>query len=169
MTALPFGLASSPYWAHRLSKPILEWARAQKLTLVWYNDVLILGKSAHEVKRAATLLLRKLTSLGTQLNPSKCKLTPSQSLEYLGYTLDLKNRRFVPLKSKLTGAIRVTKKALKGKTTTPKYLALVAGKLLDLTKSLQLLHGILKTLMRSAADLVTHNKSGMPDAHLNQL
>ena len=28
MTALPFGLASIPYWAHRLSKPILEWARA---------------------------------------------------------------------------------------------------------------------------------------------
>ena len=27
--ALPFGLANSPYWAHRLSKPILEWARAQ--------------------------------------------------------------------------------------------------------------------------------------------
>ena len=51
MTALPFGLASSPYLAHRLSKPILEWARAQKLTLVWYvDDVLILDKSAHEVE-----------------------------------------------------------------------------------------------------------------------
>ena len=51
MTALPFGLASSPYWAHRLSKTILQWARAQKLTLFWYvDDVLILGKSAHEVK-----------------------------------------------------------------------------------------------------------------------
>ena len=50
MTALPFRLASSPYWAHRLSKPILQWARAQKLTLVWYvDDVLILGKSAQEV------------------------------------------------------------------------------------------------------------------------
>jgi hypothetical protein len=38
MMALPFGLSSSPYWAHRLAKPILEWARAQKLTLVWYVD-----------------------------------------------------------------------------------------------------------------------------------
>ena len=79
MTALPFGLASSPYWPHRLSKPILEWARAQKLTLVWYvDDVLLLGKSAQEVETAATLLLRKLTSLGIHLNPSKCKLTSSQ-------------------------------------------------------------------------------------------
>ena len=51
MTALPFGLASSSYWAHRLSKPISQWARAQKLTLVWYvEDVLILGKRAHEVE-----------------------------------------------------------------------------------------------------------------------
>ena len=167
MTALPFGLASSPYWAHRLSKPILQWARAQKLTLVWYvNDVLILGKSAHEVERASTLLLRKLTSLGIYLNPSKCKLTTSQSVEYLGHTLDLKNRQFVPLKSKLTAAIRVTKKALRGKTTTLKYLAAVAGVLLDLTKSLQSLHGIQKTLMWIARNLVTHNKSLMPEAHL---
>ena len=143
MTALFFGLASSPYWDHRLSKPILEWARAQKQTLVWYVDyVLILGKSAHKVETSATLLLQKLTSLVIHLNPSKCKLTPSQSVQYLGHTLDLKNRQFVPLKSKLTAAIRVTKKALKGKTTSPKYLAAIAGKLLDLTKSLQLLHGI---------------------------
>ena len=167
MTALPFGLVSSPYWAHRLSKPILEWARVQKITLVWYiDDVLLLGKSAQEIETAASLLLLKLTSLRIHINPSKCKLTPSQSVEYLGHTLDLKNRRFVPLKSKLTTAIRVTKKALRGKTTTPKYLAAVAGKLLDLTKSLQSLHGIPKTLMRIAANLVSHNKSLMPDAHL---
>ena len=63
----------------------------------------------------------------------------------------------------------MTKKAFKGKTTTLKYLAAVAEKLLDLTKSLLLLHGILKTLMRIAANLVTHNKSRMPDAHLNRL
>ena len=63
----------------------------------------------------------------------------------------------------------MTKKALKGKTTTPKYLAAIAGKLLDLTKSLQSLHGIPKTLMRIAANLVSHNKSLMPDAHLTQL
>ena len=170
MTALPFRLASSPYWAHRLSRLILEWAGAQKITLVWYvDDVLLLGKSAQETETAATLLLRKLTSLGIHLNPSKCKLTPSQSVEYLGHTLELKNRRFVPLQSKLTTAIRVTKKALKGKTTSPKYLAAVAGKLLDLTKSLQSLHGIPKTLMRIAAGLVTHNKSLMPNAHLNRL
>ena len=58
MNALPFGLASSPYWAHWLGKPILEWARAQKLTFVWYvDDILLLGKSAQEVETAATLLL----------------------------------------------------------------------------------------------------------------
>ena len=131
MTALPFGLASSPYWAHRLSKPILEWTGAQKLTLVWCVDnVLLLGKSAQEVETAATLIIRKQTSLGIHLNPSKCKLNPCQSVKYLSHNLDLKNRRFVPLKSKLTAAIRETKKALTGKTTTPKYLAVVAGKLL---------------------------------------
>ena len=60
----------------------------------------------------------------------------------------------------------MTKKALRGKTTTRKYLAAVAGNLLDLTKSLQSLHGIPKTLMRIAANLVSHNKALMPDAHL---
>ena len=87
----------------------------------------------------------------------------------MGHTLDLKNRRFVPLKSKLTAAIRVTKKALKGKTSTPKYLAAVAGKLLDLSKSLESLHGIPKTLVRIAANLVSYKKSLMWDAHLTQL
>ena len=49
--ALPFGMASSPFWAHGLSKPILEWAIAQKLTPGLYvNNVLILGKSAQEVE-----------------------------------------------------------------------------------------------------------------------
>ena len=63
----------------------------------------------------------------------------------------------------------MTKKGLKGRMKTPKYRAAVAGKLLDLTKSLQSLHGIPKTLMRIAGKLVTHNKSWIPDANLNQL
>ena len=82
MAALPFRLASSPYWAHRLSKPILEWARVQELTLFWcVDDVLILGKRAQEVQGAATLLLQKLNSLGIHLNPSKCRITPSQLIQ----------------------------------------------------------------------------------------
>lgn len=170
MTALPFGLSSSPYWAHRLSKPILEWARAQRLTLVWYvDDVLILGSSAEEVERAVLLLVNKLTSLGVHLNAAKCHLTPSQQVEYLGQSLDLKNRRFIPLPSKLAAALRAAKKALKGNSATPKHLAGVAGKLLDLTKSLQSLHGIPKTLMRIAASLVAHNKTKMPNAHVTRL
>ena len=68
MTALPFVLISSPYWAHRLSKPILEWARAQRLTLIWYvDDVLVLGRYPQEVEGALLMLTDKLTSLGVHL------------------------------------------------------------------------------------------------------
>ena len=54
--ALPFGLSCSPYWAHRLAKPILAWVRntLQDVTVVWYvGDIATLGKTQQDVERAA--------------------------------------------------------------------------------------------------------------------
>ena len=77
MTALPFGLASSPYWAHQLTMPIQECPKEPKNAHL--SDTLT--KRAQEAEKAATLLLQKQTSLGIHLKPSKCKLTPYQCVQ----------------------------------------------------------------------------------------
>ena len=58
MEDLPFGLKSSPVWAHRLSKTVITWARQQGFRLAWYvDDVLILGTSRETLLEQLTMFI----------------------------------------------------------------------------------------------------------------
>lgn len=163
MTAMPFGLKSSPIWAHRLARPIIQWARNQGMHLVWYvDDILLLGRSEAQLLQDLTDLIEMLTYLGVQVNTSKSHLKPTHKLEFLGHILDLRAKLFLPVKDKIRQAQSSVKRCLKGNTIVPRFLASAAGKVLDLAKSIANLHGLPKALMRAAALAVAATQKKQP-------
>ena len=103
--ALPFGLSCSPYWAHRLAKPILAWVRntLQDVTVVWYvDDIAILGKTKEDVEQAAARLIEFLTDLGVQVNAAKSMREAATKIHYLGRMIDLTTGLSRPRPSRCT-------------------------------------------------------------------
>ena len=117
--------------------------------MCWYvDDILLLGESPQ-----LTYFIQLLTRLGIRINFPKCHLTPSQTLPYLGQTLNLAQRSIscVPLKAQ--GCRWMAKKLCSGNTTRPCNLASLAGKLLDLQKGAVNLLGLARRLMHHAGTL----------------
>ena len=131
-TALPFGLASSPYWSHRLSRPIVKSLRSDGHIVIWYvDDILVLGTSPQSVERSRDVLVEALTTCGIQIIWEKSKPYPHQLVTYLGHELDLKGRALRTPPVKLVGARVLTRKVARAHRCSPAILARVAGTLLD--------------------------------------
>eukprot|EP01012_Entosiphon_sulcatum_P030929 TRINITY_DN3850_c0_g1_i11.p2 TRINITY_DN3850_c0_g1~~TRINITY_DN3850_c0_g1_i11.p2 ORF type:complete len:250 (+),score=47.67 TRINITY_DN3850_c0_g1_i11:112-861(+) len=76
-TGLPFGLSASPYWTHRLTKPVVAAMRQAGLRLFWYvDDILLCGPSAETVTEQLALLVTNLTKLGFKINAKKSTFVP---------------------------------------------------------------------------------------------
>ena len=103
--ALPFGLASSPYWAERLAQPIIQHLRSMGMTLVWYvDDLLLLGSTKEQVEGYAAYTLSLLTKLGIAVSQKKTMREAKQEVRYLGHTLDLRGYRVRAFPEKLQRA-----------------------------------------------------------------
>ena len=152
--ALPFGWAWSPYWAHRLAQPILGWMRSMGWQVVWYvDDLLLLSRTQNDLFSKLTTLIRKMTTLGLQINFGKSQIEPSHVVVYLGQVIDLRNRVIRPVKEKVVTVKHLLRRAIPGGTTRPALLAKLAGILLDLKKGLPGLHCLPARLMRMAGQL----------------
>ena len=160
--ALPFGLACSPYWAHRMAKVILSWVRntLQDVTVIWYvDDIAILGETQFQVERAATRLTEVLTDLGVQVNAAKSMSRAATKIDYLGQVINLTTGTITPPTVKIHKAINMAKKQAKARTCVPRHLARLAGVLLDLQKGVQNLLGLPKMLMKETAHVVKANRA----------
>ena len=154
MLALPFGLQSSPFWSHRLSKVILQHLRGLGFVLCWYvDDILLLGESHHHVMSCLMYVLQLLTQLGLRVNFAKSHLIPTQSLIYLGQVIHLAHRSVSSVPLKAQGCRFMAHKVTSGNTVRPCNVASLAGKLLDLQKGAINLVGLPRLLMRQAGKL----------------
>ena len=97
MQALPFGLSASPLWSHKMATPIVAWLREQGHNIFWYvDDVLVLAASEEEALVSVTRVLQLLERLGVWVNLKKSAPTPSQTVLFLGMTLNLRSREVYP-------------------------------------------------------------------------
>ncbi|XP_056608266.1 uncharacterized protein LOC130425869 [Triplophysa dalaica] len=86
---LPFGLALAPRTFSKCVDAALSPLRASGMRILNYlDDWLILAHSREALSGHTQMLLRHLTSLGLRVNMQKSKLTPSQSITYLGVCFD---------------------------------------------------------------------------------
>ena len=159
LVGMPFGWASSPWWAQKMAKPIQGWLHQQGILHCWYvDDILILGQTKEDTETKATRLVKLLTSLGVRINQTKSMSEARQCVTYLGHQVDLLNNQISPVDEKAKGALNMTKKQAQGNTYIPKHMAQLAGTLIDLTRSNIRLRGLPQQVMRQVARGVHLNK-----------
>jgi len=77
LQAMPFGWSLSPFWAHRLAKPIRERLSQWGIPHAWWvDDIMILGSSLEQTTARATQVIQLLTTLGIQINIEKSMAQP---------------------------------------------------------------------------------------------
>ena len=141
----------SPYWANKLAQPVKTWLNQKGWPHVWLvDDILLLGNSKEQVENRAAEVINLLTELGMQINPEKCMTQASQNVEYNGQMINLKANMIEPITEKTEHAKQITKKQLQSNVTTPKYVAALAGIIMDCMKSNNNIQGLPQQLMRCA-------------------
>ncbi|KAK6044816.1 reverse transcriptase [Cooperia oncophora] len=94
--ALPFGLSSAPYVYTRVTRHVARALRRKGLRLLVYlDDWIFIADSAKQLKQDLSCAITLFEKLGFLINYEKSQLTPSQSMEFLGITIDTVQYRFL--------------------------------------------------------------------------
>lgn len=125
---MPFGLGPAPRVFTKILKPVISFLRQQGLRIVVYHDdILIIGHSKIAAKRAVTIVVDLLESLGFVIQEEKSVREPSQSLEYIGLVIDTNTMSFLPPSKKKEKLLEQCDKAYRSKTLSLKELASLLG------------------------------------------
>jgi hypothetical protein len=131
---LPFGLSLSPLVFTKILRPLLRWARRRGIRLSAYLDDLLIMARSKELSLLHTRLIRgKLTELGFLINEEKSSMTPSQTLDHLGFTFNTKNMTLSVPGSKLRDLRREATKILHKGATSVRNLSTFIGKAMATT------------------------------------
>lgn len=89
---LPFGLNTAPYVFTKILKPVISHLRLSGfLSVIYLDDLLIIGNSFKKCRENLKKTRNLLTSLGFIINEQKSCLVPSQICCYLGFIYDSLN------------------------------------------------------------------------------
>lgn len=83
---LPFGLSSAPFVFTKILKPLFSFLRLRGfMSVVYLDDILVLGDSYEECLRNLSETSCWLRFLGFLINDQKSQLTPNKTANYLGF------------------------------------------------------------------------------------
>ena len=100
--ALCFGLSSAPQVFTRVMTPISSIMHRFGYRILRYlDDWLVLGSSHQEIVRVRDFLLSLCEELGVMVNLSKSSLTPTQTIDYLGMTLQSTPLKAFPTQARI--------------------------------------------------------------------
>ena len=86
---LPFGLSSAPWVFTKTTRPVIATLRTLGLRIIIYiDDILIMAETPTLAREHTAGLIFLLENLGFIINFPKLVLTPTQDLEFLGFTID---------------------------------------------------------------------------------
>ena len=95
--ALCFGLSTAPQVFTRVFAAVSAWAHTHGIRHLRYlDDWLVLSSSEREAKQAVQSLLSICHTLGIVINEKKSDLVPSQTVKYLGMTIDTEAGKVFP-------------------------------------------------------------------------
>ena len=99
---LCFGYSPAPDHFQHLMSDVCRILHSQGVPCnVELDDVIICGEGRERSLRATHLAISILEQAGFKINYSKSVISPTQLIDYLGYTLDARNQCFCLQKSKL--------------------------------------------------------------------
>ena len=88
-TCLPFGLTSAPWVFNKTLKPIAALGRELGFRLVIYiDDILLMAESRELALEQGSALIFLLQCLGFTINTEKTVRQPTQTIEFLGFTVN---------------------------------------------------------------------------------
>ena len=87
--SVPFGLSSTPRVFTKLLKPVMALLRRQGIrTIIFLDDMLIMGQSKEELVDQVGEILQFLQLLGFVINQEKSVLSLSHTIQFLGFIVD---------------------------------------------------------------------------------
>lgn len=91
-TCLPFGLNVAPYVFTKILKPVATYLRKRGfLSVVYLDDMLIIGKSYEDCARNVNVTRALLQELAFIINSEKSFIVPTQRCKFLGFIFDSKS------------------------------------------------------------------------------
>lgn len=128
---IAFGMSLSPMVFTKILRPVLKWARRQGiLTSGYLDDLLVIGKSAAITHLHTSKLIKKLQALGFLINQAKSHLTPTNSIQHLGFIIDTTNMTLTVPSSKIRDIRRCAQRLLHRSSATLTALQSFVGKAL---------------------------------------
>ena len=126
--ALPFGLSSAPWVFTKVTKPISSILRKLGIRLILYlDDMLIMSRTQAEAAANLSTVMTLLIGLGFIINLKKSVLTPTQQLEFLGFTVNSQKMTISLPSDKLYTLKKLSEKIKNRGRTTVQELSRLLG------------------------------------------
>ncbi|XP_044130754.1 uncharacterized protein LOC122943828 [Bufo gargarizans] len=127
-TCLPFGLSSAPWCFTKIMRPVVAWLRSRGVRLIVYlDDILIMAQSRALLLRHLHLTVTLVSDLGFIVNQEKSCLTPSRSIEFLGFQVNSEELSLSLPLSKVKAIRKELKHALRLPQMSLRHLARIIG------------------------------------------
>ena len=134
---LPFGLSVSPWFITKLFRPVIAHLQQKGIKAVIYiDDMLVFGDTREQCQKAAEEALALFKQLGVVVNVKKSCLSPSQQVDYLGYTINSVDMTIRAPTKKLINVRKELKKFFNRPRSSARQAASVLGKLNALADAL---------------------------------
>ena len=123
-----FGLSTLPQLWMEVMKVFQKiWRKKGIMCFIYLDDILIVNSTPQGVEKDLTFMLQSLEDSGMVINQKKSILTPSQVVDHLGFSLNLKDGVLEVPKSKLKSVRKELGKVLTHKTLTCRKMAAILG------------------------------------------
>ena len=155
-TCLPFGLSSAPWVFTKITRPIMIVLRSMGLrTIMYIDDILILAESETQAREHTAALIFLLENLGLVVNHPKFQTTPSQVIEFLGFSIDSRSMEIKLPGDKIKKIRGEARRLLSQTDNNALALSRFLGKLNHATQAIQpapLFYRTLQSCLKEALD-----------------
>ena len=158
--SLPFGLSSAPRVFTKLLKPVVGLLRQMGLCLIIYlDDILFMHSNRDQLEEMAPLIVSLFEALGLMVNRPKSLLTPTQSIEFLGFLINSHIQRLFLPSEKSRKILQEVAKLLRQQTLTARELAMFIGKVTATSRALWQAPLHYRALQRALNSVIAGNDS----------
>lgn len=164
---LPFGLCCSPYYFHKVLRPVVTFFRSQNIKCSIYVDDCIVASPKESIIDHRDFVIQTFEELGFAINYDKSSTVPASKVTYIGYVIDSIGPQDQPWlfmeRSKIHKLKKDLRRCLQAGAVCARLLAKIAGQAVSMSKAI--LPGKLK--LRSLYTLLATKSSWSDILNLN--
>lgn len=172
-TVCPFGLQCSGYFFNKIIREVVSYLRSIGVATTFFVDDGIISGQKHQITDYTDLTVNTLIDLGFQINYEKSRLTPSTTVEWIGYKIDTKGPDYQPWiyipRNRINKLRHDFQRVIKDPQIKARHLARITGQCISMCKAilpaklkLRNIYKILRT-KESWHDIVTLDQPALQD------